>query len=335
MKNLKRSLTAITLSILLLFSPSLFSQTPKPPKPLMKSAQTLGEEFTFEWQEPSPEYEYTLLIYRGKKSKKPILSLPVKGGLKKLTLKKDSEKIYWRVNAKAPDGQEFKNRAIFVVKNSQKIEESKKTEWVLRIGFLGALNSYKQDAQDSALNVANSSSTLSGTNLFFRTEGWREKYGVLLGLKSQSLSSGSIKYQETEYAGEVGYHWRKTAMSKQDLAVGMNYSQTKVKFNGNNGDYTRAFFTFRHRYEKLLSMKYSWGLDTIIMQPAQTEISIPSIRLTPSMNWYFKDNWWLSGMVGYEKNEAVLKYQQAGNSGNLKVSSNILTYGLSINWKSF
>jgi hypothetical protein len=299
-------------------------------KPLMKKSLVKGNEFTFEWSEPFKDFKYVLNVYRGKTSK-AFLSVPVAGGKKTVTIDKDEENIYWRVSAVSVHGNESSDKKKFLIPSSS---EKSRTQFIFRAYGFQTMSAYEQTSDDENLQLSNRTLSLSGLSVFLKGEIWKKKLGAVLSVRNQILKSGDADYSETEIHGELGYHWKQSEVSRHNLLAGLLYGSTTLKFDDNEGMYKRIFLTFRHSYERFFMPQFSFGNDTTILQAIQGELNPPNLRIMPALNWYFKPNWWLSGFVGYELNRSKLEYSEDGSEGNLDITSNVLHYGLSLNWKN-
>jgi hypothetical protein len=300
-------------------------------KPLMKKASVKGNEFTFEWDEPFKDFTYVLKVYRGKTSN-PFLSLPVQGRKRTITIDKDEQPIYWRISAVSAHGNENKDKKKYIVHSSS---SPRMNQYILRVGGFQSRTAYEQSSDDEDLSLSNKELSLTGLGLFLKAEFWKNKYGFVLSARNQSLSEGENEFNESEYQAELGYHWIKKADSLHNLLAGFMFGSTTLKFAETEGTYKRGYLTLRYQYEKFFSAKYSFGNDIYLLQAVQSEFNLPALRFLPALNWYFKNNCWLSALVGLEVSRSNLKYYEGGNEGDLEVSAQNLYYGLSLNWKSF
>lgn len=303
--------------------------------PLMKRATVKGENFTFEWQEPHDDFSYVLSIYRGRTSR-PELTIPVKGGRHTLRLQRNDQKIYWRISAISTWGEENKDRKKFAIQNSAVSEDSKETSlskyhFIFRAIYLHGFSSYHQKTDDEHFVNSNMKFNPSGPNVLLKGEVWNKKFGAILSVRHQESKNSDVSYQESEIAGEIGYHWIKTSLSSHKLALGGLYGPTKLNFYDTQGSYTRAFITLRHQYERKISPRYSFTLNSSLLESVHFNV-IPSIRIMPELNWHLKKNMWIAFIVGYEMNRTRLLYAEDGNEGEFSISSNVMLYGLGVNW---
>jgi hypothetical protein len=303
--------------------------------PLMKSSSVKGNQFSFRWIEPFPDFKYTLNIYRGNNDS-PIQSLPVSGGIKTIKLKRTIEKVFWNISAESPIGNKSKDREKYLVPNSflippKAVTDSRKTLYILRLGLHQISSTYDQHTNDNEVNSSNLNTSMTGMALNFRGEAWKTKQGYILGIRKTKLTSTESEYSDIELNGEIGQRWIQTMTMTQVLAVGLNYSNTQILSENSSTKYSTSFLTLRHQYDRMINEQFSWGAETTLMQPLVLEFVIPSLRIYPTLSWHFHSNWWLSLQAGYEQKNTDI----TNNGDQLETSLNNIVYGLRLNWKRF
>lgn len=81
---------------------------------LMLRATVKNSITTFHWSEPHWDFTYYLELYKDLR-KKPFYVSKVKGGVKKIRLKKYSKKLYWKIVAVSRHGNRSKNHRIYLI----------------------------------------------------------------------------------------------------------------------------------------------------------------------------------------------------------------------------
>lgn len=312
--------------------------------PLMLKTTVKDDDVTFYWSEPYDDFQYELEIYK-KGSKTPMISLPVKGGVKTMNLRRKDEKLFWRVKAISGYGNKNANQKKYLIplEGEQLIgkvasKESSKEQIIWRAYGYQTQSSYEQKADDAVLEAANESLSLTGLSLESNLEWWpnrlKNKYGAQAGFRMHQLTDGENDMNETEFSFEVGYQPQPT-IRRHKFFTGFNYSVVNLLFAETEGNYSRAYVTFRHHYQKMFSPKWGLDMDTALLLPVQFDITAPSFRLRPALSWYFKPNWCLQGTLSYERNTLNPVYDESGLKGKLDVTSSFLSLGLGITWHSF
>ena len=118
--------------------------------PLMKKAFTDGENITFIWNEPYPDFDYYLEIYK-QQSKTPLLSIKVKGGLKKFDPRLSDDKHYGRIKAVSAWGNQNPNRQKLLLNpqdESLQGPNKEKNLYIFRAAYFMTSSSYSQEPED-------------------------------------------------------------------------------------------------------------------------------------------------------------------------------------------
>lgn len=80
----------------------------------MIKATSVDNNVTFVWSEPHWDFKYFLEIYR-KGNPRPIGTVPVKGGTKRMKFKKKGQTLFWRIKAVSKHGNKNTNRKIYKI----------------------------------------------------------------------------------------------------------------------------------------------------------------------------------------------------------------------------
>jgi hypothetical protein len=310
-------------------------------KPLMKNAYTDGKNIIFTWNEPYPDFEYYLEIYK-QQSQTPVLSLKVNGGTKKFDPRLSDEKHYWRIKAVSVWGNQNPNRDKQLLNPQDESLQGNgkdKNLYIFRAAYFMTSSSYSQEPEDATLQDVNKSFSLSGSSYQLRGEVWPAKFDRKYGLhfvhRNHALSDNDNQLSESEFIGEAGYVLKRQQGRSHLIFGGFNYSTVNIDFDGTKGSYTKSYGTIRYQFNQSIHQKLSFTIDTTLLQSLQLDLSAPSIRLSPMLNWHFSPRWSVSLLAAYERNQSNPQYNEQGLEGQLEIANTISTYGLMLNWSSF
>ncbi len=309
-------------------------------KPLMRKAFVDGKNITFIWHEPYPEFDYFLEIYR-EKLKTPILSIKVSGGSKTFDPPLSNDKHYWRIRAKSAWGNQNPNNKKVLLRLGEEVSQAASNTrnlYIFRAAYFMTSSQYSQDPEDAPIEDADKTLGMSGSSYQMRGEVWParlgQRYGLHMGYRKHALSSDKNKLSETEIVGELGYAIKRNSNWSHFLFGGINYSSAEIDLDETIVNYSKSFGTIRYQFNQVINQKFSFTIDGTLLQSFQFDLSAPSIRLGPMLNWHFRPRWSLSLAANYEKNQSNPEYNQQGLKGELKIANTISSYGLMLNWIS-
>ncbi|MFY7993784.1 MAG: hypothetical protein ACOVP4_10865 [Bacteriovoracaceae bacterium] len=307
---------------------------------------------TFQWETPHPDFIYELEVFKAP-DEAPIFRIEMSKGSKKLYLKKQDVKIWWRVKAKSRFGNKNLSSKMFSLHLKKSLEMNTPNRFVfpdtvISVGG-GPISIRPNQTFNDKVNydilpspkIRTFQTTL---NLEVRTEPKQNRQNFYnLGLKRLSSNEKGLLFKREEYFATYGHILHVTPRHSQFMHYGLLLNKTFNTVTYTNqfdqasigGETSSLFLVFKYFYHFNFNDFISLKLAPEIRLRTSFEIddSLISHIVSPSLIFHFTKKIWLDLYAENERQkDKIVAIKPDKTRSQLLIKNSFFLYGIKLNY---